>query len=92
MCCQIPGTNALFSTMSWGFHSTVKNCDPELFWFERIAGTKMEKRVKKRMYRVRPKVGTNSRGTPRPDTVTDAMLTSKKGIYHDCPTKLPTRS
>ena len=32
----------------WGYHSTVKNSDPELFLFKRTAETKMEKRLRER--------------------------------------------
>ena len=32
----------------WGCHPTVKNSDPELFLSKRIAGTKMEKRLREK--------------------------------------------
>ena len=39
-----------------------------------------------------PKWDSAQGETPRPDTITEAMVHSQKGIYRDCPTKDPTSS
>lgn len=49
----------------WGCHTTVKNSDPVLFLFERTAGTKKEKSLRKRRSSDRPKLGSMSGGDPK---------------------------
>jgi hypothetical protein len=42
-----------------------------------------------------PKVGSRDPAqgeVPRPDTITEAMECSQKGIYHDSPPIVPTKS
>jgi hypothetical protein len=41
----------------WGCHPTVKHSDTELFLAERITGTKMEKRLRKRRSSDREQMG-----------------------------------
>ena len=45
----------------WGCHPTAKNSDPELFLSKRIAGTKMENRLRGRRSSDRPKFESSSR-------------------------------
>jgi hypothetical protein len=60
----------------WGYQPTVKISDPELFPSKRTAGTKMEKRLKERLFSDWPNLGSISgvKGGPRPDTITNAMM------------------
>ena len=44
--------------------------DPQLFLFERTAGTKMENRLRKE---VQPKLDPALGEAPRPDTITEAI-------------------
>jgi hypothetical protein len=46
----------------WGCHSTVINSDPELLPCKRTAGIKMEKSLRERRSRDRPKLAPSSRG------------------------------
>ena len=46
----------------WGCHPMVKNSDPELFLSKRTAGTKVEKRLRKRRSSDWPNLGSISRG------------------------------
>jgi hypothetical protein len=46
----------------WGWHSTVKNSDPELFLSKRTAGTKMETGLRERTSSDQSKLGPISRG------------------------------
>ena len=39
-----------------------------------------------------PKWDADQGEVPRPDTITEAMVCSQKGIYHDCPPEDPTIS
>ena len=67
---------------SWGgmwLPSHGQNSDPELFLSERIAGTKMEKRLGERKSSDRPKLGSSSREARGPDTVTDAVVCLQTG-------------
>jgi hypothetical protein len=50
-----------------------------LFLSERLAGTKMEKSLRRRRYSDRPKLGSSSRWGPRLDIITEAMEHSQKG-------------
>jgi hypothetical protein len=45
----------------FGCHTIVKISDPELLFFERTAGTKMEKGLRKRGFSNRPKLGSSSK-------------------------------
>jgi hypothetical protein len=45
----------------------------------------MERSLKKRKSRDRPKWDLTQEEIPSPDTITKAMEHSQKGIYHDCP-------
>jgi hypothetical protein len=76
----------------WGCRPTVKNSDPELLWSERTAGTKMEMNLKKKEGPVTRSIWVPSQETPRPETITDAIVCSQKGAYHDSPLKDPTSS
>jgi hypothetical protein len=51
----------------------------------------MERSLKKRSSSSSPRVGSSSREVPRPDTITEVMVCSQKGTYHDCPPKDPTK-
>jgi hypothetical protein len=57
-----------------GCHQTVKNSDPESCLSKRTTGTKIEKILKDRRTSDCPILGSISRGAPRLDTVTDAMI------------------
>jgi hypothetical protein len=76
----------------WDSHPTVKNSDPELFLSERTIGTKIEKRLGGRRSVTGPNWDPAQGAAPRPDTITEAMVCSQKGVYHDYPLKDPTRS
>jgi hypothetical protein len=49
----------------WGCHSTVKNSDPELFWSERTAGSKIMKSLRERRSSDRPKLGSSLMESPK---------------------------
>ena len=62
-----------------GCHPTLIISDPELFLSERIAGTKVEKSLRKRGSFDNLKFGSSSREVLRSDIVTDAMVGLQKG-------------
>jgi hypothetical protein len=49
----------------------------------------MERNLRKRRDRDRPKWDPAEREAPRPDTITEAMEHSQKGTYYDCPPEEP---
>jgi hypothetical protein len=63
----------------WGCHPTVKNIVPELFLSKRTAGTKMEKRLRKRRSRTSPNWDPSQGEGSRPDTITDAVMYLQTG-------------
>jgi hypothetical protein len=63
-----------------------------LFLSERITGMEMERRLRQRRSSDSPKWDPAHREVPRPDTITEAMEHSLKGIYHDCLPKDPINS
>jgi hypothetical protein len=63
-----------------------------LFPSERTAGTKIEMSLWKRRSSDRPKVESAQGEASRPVTTTEAMECSRKGPYHDCSLKDPTRA
>jgi hypothetical protein len=47
---------------AWSCHPTIKNSDPELFLSKRTADKRMEKKLRERLSRDWPKLGSISRG------------------------------
>jgi hypothetical protein len=61
-----------------------------LFLSEIITGMKIDRNLRDRSPATGPKWNSAQGEVPRPDTVTEAMERSQKGIYHDYPPKDPT--
>ena len=76
----------------WGFHPTVKNSDPEMFLSKRTAGTKIEKRLRKKWSSDQPNWDSSQGEDTRPYTNTDAMVCLQTGTEHGCPLRGPTSS
>jgi hypothetical protein len=62
------------------------------FFLKLFHEMRMERSLRKRRSSDRPKWDPAQGEVPRPDTITEAMEHSPKGIYHDCPPKDPTSS
>jgi hypothetical protein len=77
-----------FKTCSWGWgcHPTVTSLTHNCSSLKELQAWGKEGRV------TDPKWDPAQGKVPRPDTITEAMEHSQKGIYHNCPPKNPTSS
>ena len=73
------------SSEGWGCHPTVTP-------LKELQGCKWRGAWGKEGPVTGPKWDPDQGEGPRPDTITEAMESSQKGTYHDCPLKYPTSS
>jgi hypothetical protein len=89
---NLPPVERRHQTEGWGYHSTVKNSDPELFLTERTSGRKMEKRLREKLSSDQPTWDPSQGEALRSYNNTYAMVCLKTEILHGCLPINPTSS
>jgi hypothetical protein len=84
--------NRIIILWGMGCHPTVTSVTHNCFCLKELQGWKWRGAWGKESPAIGPKWDPGQGVVPRPDTITEAMECSQKGIYHDCPPIYPINS